>query len=249
MIYILHPRDSVIEIVDKMLNCGDSSFGGAMYACPGCRFLKFRPHRCHSRFCPTCGNKYSIQRATSMSFKLIHCIHRHCVFTIPEELRHFFLSDRSLLNCLFLLSGALSCVCFTIWTVPNSLLLVLSVSFTRLGETWNGTLISTALFPRAALAVPSPGADFITLTSNSFALLSARPCWTYYICTLAIHSSPARLPSTKNTTMAFMCMPNPKTAPLIPSSNTLEDTLGGQPLPPHVLIPMTADSAYPRAAV
>lgn len=101
MIYILHPRDSVIENVDKMLNCGDSSFGGAMYACPGCRFLKFRPHRCHSRFCPTCGNKYNIQRATSMSFKLIHCIHRHCVFTIPEELRHFFLSDRSLLNCLF----------------------------------------------------------------------------------------------------------------------------------------------------
>lgn len=101
MIYILHPRDSVIENVDKMLNCGNSSFGGAMYACPGCRFLKFVSHRCHSRFCPTCGNKYSIQRTTSMSFKLIHCIHRHCVFTIPEELRHFFLADRSLLNCLF----------------------------------------------------------------------------------------------------------------------------------------------------
>lgn len=37
----------------------------------------------------------------SMSFKLIRCQHRHCVFTIPEELRHFFLEDRSLLNCLF----------------------------------------------------------------------------------------------------------------------------------------------------
>lgn len=45
----------------------------------------------------------------SISFQLIHCIHRHCVFAIPEELRHFFLSDRSLLNCLFPLSGALSC--------------------------------------------------------------------------------------------------------------------------------------------
>lgn len=36
-----------------------------------------------------------------MSFKLINCVHRPCVFTIPEELRHFFLDDRSLLNCLF----------------------------------------------------------------------------------------------------------------------------------------------------
>ena len=36
-----------------------------------------------------------------MSFKLVNCIHRHCVFTIDEELRLFFLKDRSLLNCLF----------------------------------------------------------------------------------------------------------------------------------------------------
>lgn len=101
MIYILHPRDSVVENVDKMLHCGDPAFGGALYACPGCRFLKFRPFRCHSRFCPTCGNKYSIERTTSMAFKLIHCTHRHCVFTIPQELRPFFLSHRILLNCLF----------------------------------------------------------------------------------------------------------------------------------------------------
>ena len=36
-----------------------------------------------------------------MAFKLIQCTHRHCVFTIDEELRHFFLEDRSLLDCLF----------------------------------------------------------------------------------------------------------------------------------------------------
>ena len=36
-----------------------------------------------------------------MSCKLVSCTHRHCVFTIPEELRVFFLHDRSLLNCLF----------------------------------------------------------------------------------------------------------------------------------------------------
>ncbi len=36
-----------------------------------------------------------------VSCKLVACNHRHCVFTIPEELRIFFLKDRSLLSCLF----------------------------------------------------------------------------------------------------------------------------------------------------
>lgn len=84
-----------------MLHCGDPSFGGAMYGCPHCGKLKFVPFRCHSRFCPTCGNKYSMERTTNMSFKLIHTTHRHCVFTIDQNLRRFFLRDRSLLNCLF----------------------------------------------------------------------------------------------------------------------------------------------------
>ena len=101
MLYLLHPRQSVIENVDKMINCGDPSFGGAMYGCTECGTLKFVAFRCHSRFCPTCGNKYSIDRTTAMSFKVIDVQHRHCVFTIAEELRPFFLKDRSLLNCLF----------------------------------------------------------------------------------------------------------------------------------------------------
>jgi hypothetical protein len=101
MIYCLHPRDSVVENVEKMIHCGDPSFGGAMYGCPECGKLKFVPFRCKSRFCPTCGNKYSMERTTNMSFKLINVNHRHCVFTIDQDLRHFFLEDRSLLNCLF----------------------------------------------------------------------------------------------------------------------------------------------------
>ena len=102
MLYILHPRQAVIDNVDKMINCGDSAFGGAMYACSKCGNLKFVPFRCKSRFCPTCGVKYCQDRSNAMAFKLIQCTHRHCVFTIDEELRHFFLEDRSLLDCLFL---------------------------------------------------------------------------------------------------------------------------------------------------
>ena len=99
--YTLHPRESEMENINKMINCGDPSFGGTMYGCTHCGKLKFVPFRCHSRFCPTCGNKYSMERTTSMSFKLVNVTHRHCVFTIDENLRLFFLEDRSLLDCLF----------------------------------------------------------------------------------------------------------------------------------------------------
>ena len=99
--YTLHPRTTEMENIDKMINCGDPSFGGTMYGCPHCGKLKFVPFRCHSRFCPSCGNKYAMDRTTSMSFKLINVQHRHCVFTIDENLRALFLNDRSLLDCLF----------------------------------------------------------------------------------------------------------------------------------------------------
>ena len=101
ILYELHHRKTEIENIDKMIHCGDPSYGGAMFACPDCGELKFSPFRCKSRFCPTCGNMYNLKRSFSMSCKLVSCTHRHCVFTIPEELRVFFLHDRSLLNCLF----------------------------------------------------------------------------------------------------------------------------------------------------
>ena len=101
IIYELHPRPAVIENVNKMIHCGDSSHSGAMYGCPHCGNLKFVPFRCKSRFCPSCGNKYNQLRSFHMSCKLVSCVHRHCVFTIPAELRVYFLEDRTLLDCLF----------------------------------------------------------------------------------------------------------------------------------------------------
>ena len=101
ILYTLHPRATEIENITKMINCGDPSYGGAMYACPKCGHLKFVPFRCHSRFCPTCGTHYAQKRANAMANQLVAVRHRHCVFTIPEDLRHFFKDDRSLLDCLF----------------------------------------------------------------------------------------------------------------------------------------------------
>lgn len=39
--YTLHPRNTEMENIEKMIHCGDPSFGGAMYGCPHCGKLKF----------------------------------------------------------------------------------------------------------------------------------------------------------------------------------------------------------------
>jgi len=101
ILYSLHPRPVVMDNIDRLINCGDPDFGGALYICPKCGEIKYVPYRCHSKLCSTCGAMYSLKRAQSMQSIMIDVKHRHIVFTIDEELRHFFLENRSLLNLLF----------------------------------------------------------------------------------------------------------------------------------------------------
>ena len=69
--YTLLPRATEVMNIEKMINCGDPAFGGAMYGCPNCGHLKFVPFRCHSRFCPTCGNLYARKRAGARAGKRV----------------------------------------------------------------------------------------------------------------------------------------------------------------------------------
>ncbi|NLN04064.1 MAG: IS91 family transposase, partial [Clostridiaceae bacterium] len=36
MLYLLKPRKTVVENVEKMIHCGDPLYGGAMYGCSDC---------------------------------------------------------------------------------------------------------------------------------------------------------------------------------------------------------------------
>lgn len=94
-------RSAVFENVEKVIKCGDPSMGHALYHCDHCGKFKHVAFTCKSRFCNSCGAKYTQDRAESISSKLIRCTHRHIVFTIPAELRIFFIRDRSLLHLLF----------------------------------------------------------------------------------------------------------------------------------------------------
>ena len=167
--YDLKPRPVVMENIEKVINCGDPSYGGAMYICTHCKNWKFVPFRCHSRFCPTCGNKYAMERTTSMSFKLVNVNHRHCVFTIDENLRDFFLNDRSLLNCLFHAVNSVISRMFFQMNKSKNFTLVLSWFYTLSAETSNGTLIFTVSSQKGDLAMMVSGAMSNILTTTFFA--------------------------------------------------------------------------------
>lgn len=97
----LNIRPVVFKEVQRMINCGNPELGYALYYCEHCNKFLHVPFRCKSRFCNSCGVKYAHDRALNISKKIIRCKHRHIVFTIPEQLRFYFLKDRTLLNGLF----------------------------------------------------------------------------------------------------------------------------------------------------
>ena len=173
--YTLHPRSTEMRNIDKMIHCGDSSHGGAMYGCPHCGKLKFVPFRCHSQFCPSCGNKYSMERTFSMVCKLINVQHRHCVFTIDEDLRVFFSMTAPSLTACFMLLPVLFPECFLISINPETSLLVLSWFCIPLEEISSGILISIVLFLKAVTAMMAFGATSTISTTISCVMLSALP--------------------------------------------------------------------------
>ncbi len=228
--YTLHPRPAEMENIDKMINCGDPSYGGAMYGCIHCGNLKFVPFRCHSRFL-TCGNKYSMDRTTSMSFKLVNVRHRHCVFTIDASLRDFFLQDRSLLNCLF---HSVSSVVLRLFSKMNKhknftpgFIMVLH-TFGR-DLKWNPHI--HCLISEAVTVMMLSGVMSLISTILSFAmlsvLLSSRKC-----CSASVLLLKKFLPVVIwNMNTASMFMPNPTVVTLRLLPNILAGILVALSLP------------------
>ena len=97
----LNIRSTVYKNVNKILKCQTADLGFTTFICEKCNILKYVFHTCKSRFCNSCGIKYAKERATAICAKCINCRHRHLIFTIPKELRIYFLKDRYLLNILF----------------------------------------------------------------------------------------------------------------------------------------------------
>lgn len=88
---------NINETIQKFLACSlEKNF--VIYECPTCKSTHKFKVTCKSRFCPSCGKKYSALWTENTAASLIDVEHRAVLFTIPEELREFFFYDRTLLT-------------------------------------------------------------------------------------------------------------------------------------------------------
>lgn len=94
-------RPVVIRDVERMMICKTPHLGSSTYHCQNCNNTLHVYNTCKSRFCNSCGIKYSKQRALNIESKLLNCNHRHLVFTISNKLWPLFLEDRNRLNYMF----------------------------------------------------------------------------------------------------------------------------------------------------
>ena len=97
----LNIRETVFYNINNMLKCRTPELGGAVFECPNCGYSTFHFFTCKSRFCPTCGAKYSNERVLKAMSIMFNAYHRHFTFTIAEQIRWYFRYDRNMLNLLF----------------------------------------------------------------------------------------------------------------------------------------------------
>ena len=78
-------RPVVISEINKVLDCRNPK-NGTMYACDRCKQLRWVPFTCKSRFCPSCGNLYNMQRANALAERIPARI-QHSVLLFPGRKR------------------------------------------------------------------------------------------------------------------------------------------------------------------
>ena len=91
-------RPVILEEVEKMINCSSYYNGYAVYTCDNCNNYLYVPFTCKSRFCTSCGSKYTLDRAETIAAKCINYPHRHITFTIHEDAPTRFRDDLTLGN-------------------------------------------------------------------------------------------------------------------------------------------------------
>lgn len=97
-------RDVAFDNLQKTILCSSIHLGYDLFVCPNCGKETIVAHTCNSRYCSKCGAKSSQKRAAYVSAMAFRSKHRHIVFTIPAQLRVFFIRNRALLDGLFVVT-------------------------------------------------------------------------------------------------------------------------------------------------
>lgn len=95
-------RPCVFDNVQKTLLCNTIYLGYDGFECPNCGNEMILYHKCHCRFCNSCGVKMQKKLTAKAEVMCLNVKHRHMVFTIPEEYRLIFRKYRETLDLLFI---------------------------------------------------------------------------------------------------------------------------------------------------
>jgi Zn finger protein HypA/HybF involved in hydrogenase expression len=82
--------------------CSTSQMGGHRYRCEKCDERFWVYHACRNRSCPKCHGQRTRQWLENRQAELLPCDYYHLIATVPEELRHAFLSDQKYMYGLFM---------------------------------------------------------------------------------------------------------------------------------------------------
>ena len=82
--------------------CMTAEMGGHQYRCSDCDHTFWVYHGCRNRACPACHGRRMRDWLEAREAELLPCDYYHLVATIPEELRHLFLSDQKFMYGLFM---------------------------------------------------------------------------------------------------------------------------------------------------
>jgi len=91
-------REHIDNVVQKALSCGDIKKGYTEYMCLECGESIKVGFTCKSKFCCKCGRLYTLKWAEKQQETMLRVTHRHSVFTLPDELRNYFYSNREMLK-------------------------------------------------------------------------------------------------------------------------------------------------------
>lgn len=82
--------------------CMTAEMGGHQYRCRDCDHTFWVYHGCRNRACPACHGRRMRDWLCAREAELLPCDYYHVVATIPEEIRHLFLSDQKFMYSLFM---------------------------------------------------------------------------------------------------------------------------------------------------
>ena len=82
--------------------CRTAEMGGHQYQCRDCDNRFWVYHGCRNRACPACHGRQIRDWLAARQAELLPCDYYHLVATVPEEMRHLFLSDQKFMYTLFM---------------------------------------------------------------------------------------------------------------------------------------------------